>query len=299
VSGWAQEDRALVLGQLGALRRMGWSVLDGARLVADGLGPGAGRQELLEVVHALERGETPEARGDAFVALLARADAAGAEVLEQGAHAERTAWEARHALRAALSSPLALTLGLAAVWAVVNGAIKAGRMPWPQDVALPGYTFFVVNVLPLLVAVAVFAAAVGGVILLRASRQMTWGAAVPGVSKLMASARLRTYAAAIDVGVAQDAALQLVGARSGSPLPHLERGLDPRGELLGRRLVARIGPAAGARVLADELEEEGRRSLRQFLNWAPVFAVLLFSVGLGSTVGALFLPIFSIAGAIR
>ncbi|MDP2341087.1 MAG: hypothetical protein Q8O67_09020 [Deltaproteobacteria bacterium] len=290
-------DDVLVLRHLLALREAGVSADDGLALVASAAPAGPLQERLRTVADARSRGVVSECAVDDLVArvlehgdavdvvslraLLAQLDAADHTRGEGAASAQR--------LVATLIGGAGAALFVNAVQVIFelrNAEVFAAR---PDAVWIPRVG----------VVVAVVVAALALRSLLASPRGPSW---LPGVPALDAAARLRVMAALVLGGVRDEDAAR---AAHGDPdwlaraTGSFSGALGPAGTAWATTLRARRGTAAAANAVADALERgPGARGLRLRDNLQAgvvVAAVVLIAL----SVGALYLPIFTIAGSIN
>lgn len=290
----AQGEALLVARQVAALRGAGWNTLDALELVAGQLGDAPLQSRLREVLATLRSGGAP-VQQDFLLATLSRGDAADAASLGQLADALETEQAAHAAARLRLTSvgviliagSLALTVGVQAIAFV---AAQLGLSAFGG--VLPAPTQLLLDVLPYLKWIGPLSLAASVAFLL------TWRPArTRGVKKLEAAAALRQFASAVRSGVAEPDALRLLDPAAPS-LARSRIGLDVVERALLEHLAAHGGAGPAAEVLAAELEREVRGEAGVLSGF-----LLVLVIGAGVFVGlamlALYLPIFSIAGAIK
>lgn len=265
--------RALVLRHAAALRRQGFTALAAVERVGEGLPPGAVREDCFLAARTLASGGA-ETRSD-FTRVLTDATGAAdqAEALADAFDAQLDADDALGAptflLQLVLCGPLVLLSLLG--WLFQDGFLGFG------DVTLPGPTSALLELSASLrfsgapLAVACFI----GVRALRRRLAPGFPAFTRAARALEASTRPE---ASVDVR-----ALQLSGVEA---------------QVL-EALRAHGGFSHALRTLALELTREGRGSVAAFRALAPVFAVFVVVQFYLSVLIALYLPIFSIAGAIK
>jgi len=286
---------ALVARQVAALRRQGMPTGQALTLVVQGLPEGQARERLGEVASQLAAGTRPEARDDVLLALLAQGDTAGAEALEEAVKGFELGLQARAAWRRALFLPLALVSGAVALLCLGGWVAQFGELYSSFGTALPAPTVLALDLAtlfqwagPLLLV---------GLVLAAKKAPAYW---MPGVRSLEAAARLRALAAAMNAGLDAAQALRTVGLEgAGSVFASAGLRLDRYERLLGGRLREWKGEAWAASAVAAELEGQGTQASLVFAAWAPVTGVAAFILFVVPLVGSLFLPIFTIAGAIK
>ncbi|MHB8876935.1 MAG: hypothetical protein ACYC8T_24830 [Myxococcaceae bacterium] len=288
MSRFSDEDQALIALHLAALRRHGWPAAKALGLVAEGMPAGDGQRELEAVAAALGRGERPDPAADPFLSLLAQGEAAGPEALLESVKASQLAWAARRSWRQAALVISAVAVGFGLLGFVAIAVIGV----WQENLsglgtALPAPT-------QLLFDLAVWAGYLGPAVLV-ALGVIPWllpDSLLPGVQAYRGASRLRQFAAAVAAKVPVEVATGPAGLFA---LP----GLSPRYRALGEFLLPRDGAESSARSVAHELQAEAALRTARFFTWFPVLgfgAILFFVVPL---VFALFLPLFSLAGAIK
>lgn len=265
--------RALVLRHAAALRRQGLTALAAVERVGEGLPGGAVRDDCLLAARALAGGGA-ETRSD-FTRVLTDADATPeqAEALAEALDAQLDADDA-------LGAPtflLQLVLGGPLVLLSLMGWLFQGSFLGLGDVTLPGPTQALLELSASLRLTGV-PLAVGCFFGARAMRRRL----APGFTTFTRAARVLEASSRPEASV-DVPALKL----SGVELQVLEA------------LRAHSGYSHALRTLASELTREGRGSVAAFRALAPVFAVFLVVQLYLSVLIALYLPIFSIAGAIK
>lgn len=290
----AQGEALLVARQVAALRGAGWSTLDALELVAGQLGDAPLQSRLREVLAALRSGGAP-VQQDFLLATLSRGDAADAASLGQLADALETEQAAQAAARLRLTSvgvillagSLALTVGAQAI------AFVAAQLGFASfGATLPAPTQLLLDVLPYLKRVGPLG------LLASAAFLLTWRPSrTRGVRRLEAAAALRQFASAVRSGLGEPDALRLLDPAAPS-LARSRLGLDVVERALLEHLAARGGTGPAAEVLAAEIEREVRGEAVG-LSGLLLVVVIGVAVFVSFVMLALYLPIFSIAGAIK
>ena len=294
----SEDERALVASLVAALRRRGWPAGRALALAAGHVPSGPLREQLAAVASALGRGElAPATEEEPLLALLGRGDAAGPEALDEAVKGLLAAAAARRARWASVFPPLLILLSGVALLAA-GGWLLAWLEPYQFLGVEAGLPWMTEQTLRLLEAMRWAGPFLFVAIALGAGR---WARRrSPGTRSLQAAALLRQYVAACRAGLDEAAALALVDP-SAPPTVFASSvlGLDPLARALGERWMKREGTAAAARRVAEELELEGRREARAFQAWAPLAAVVFWLAVGAPLLFALYLPIFSIGGAIQ
>lgn len=272
--------RILVARELAALRRAGFSVIDSLSFIAPALPAGTLRTDADTVLSALKSGGEANVN-DPVLSLVARGDAASADSLDAAAVGLEAADSAK---LARASASLWLTILVAGP--LIVGALVGWWRPDSEDFGagiplLSRLLFTVADVLKWIgIPLAIVLAVVAHFVLRRAA---------PGIRELSAASSLLQYAAAVEAGVARTDPLLSSALQTLTP--------DERQFFEWRK--ALTSAAEAARILAEELTLEGHQRTTGFASFAPVagfglvaFTALVFSV-------AMYLPIFSLAGAIR
>ncbi len=255
------EQEALLLRQLGGLRRRGLGHDQALELAAESLPRGALRARVEHALRALAAGAAPAREGEPLDALIADGRCSleqlesAAEALEARLWAQASLRTARLYLRVALAGPplLACLLGWL-VWPQLTEVLPAVSPPLLVLVGLARYAG-----LPL---------AAGALYVV----QRLDARVAPGFGKSM-----------------QAVALLEVAARGGDE-PAVSLGVEERRYFQARR--AQVGAPGAARELAGELVLESRRAQRAFRHLAPVLAAVLAFPMLGLVLALLVQPLF-------
>lgn len=263
----------LLARQLGALRAHGWSTLDALALVTDALPAGAAKASCEHSLATLRAGSTDAApSGTPLEQACRRGDASTADTFAALAEAleTREAAELNHTGAARLT-------GLFLAGPLAVGTVLGWLLPrdlWNLGFGLPAPTELALGLLDIL-RFAGLPLALGAVL---ASRWLSRGYA-PGARALRTAAALSTFAA---------------DSTGSTGLPELA----PLARQYFEWRRALVGPAAAARELAQELSLDARRQASAFESVVPIAAAVVSGVFMGGVLLALYLPIFSIAGAI-
>lgn len=288
-------DEVLVLRQLAALRRANWPLGDALGFVLGDLSESALKTRLANAQTNLQAG-AQSASADVLVATLSRGDANSADSLELVADAQELAFEAAQATRrmrtviaflvtVALLQVTALAFRLPAVLSPLFDSFGQELPPATQLALglLKALQFGAPTLL--LVALAITARA----------RFRRWS----GERELTAAGLLWQWSSAVKAGLTDAAASRLIDARATSLQTSDALALDLNERLYLTLANARDGAAPAADRLASHLLTRGR-AMGQRSRW--VFALVgtvltvLFVV---NVLAAMYLPIFSIAGAIK
>lgn len=289
---------AIVVRQLAGLRRANWNLGDAIEFVHAELPPSEVKARLHTAL-TLVRAGTSEPSKDVLVATLTRGDAASAAVLEQLADAMEAADEARVSttmVRAAVTVVLCIcTL----VVMRVSGSLVSSfsNMLAEFGAALPAPTQLFIDLSGPMQVLAP--------IMLVVSLVIVWRARFDGVTggrELRASSLLLQFASAVEAGVAEPAALTLIDPKSQQlPRSGVLR-LDSSEQVFLGQVMTTSGAAEAARRLAVELRARGSQLAGEGRWWsspALIVVVLLTVLFVVSAILAMYLPIFSIASAIK
>lgn len=259
----AEEQEALLLRQVVALRRSGMSQAQALDHAAEGLTDGPLAARIAQARRALAAGSPGEdlLAAEADVAALDHAARAIDVRLSAGAAVATT----RAYLTVAVAGPLVLgsLLSLAGPDLLTDLlSDTSGAMPTGWIMLIKLRSILELLGIPL---------AIGAVLLIgRASQRVAPGA-----------------------GLLQEAAELLQVASDGAdPLPLLSRSSD-RAYLIARQ--SRVGPARAAAELADELAREGDRAATLFRHLAPLLATVAAVFLIIPLVAMFALPLFSMA----
>ena len=280
-----EAQRSALCSQLAALRRHGWPAGKALALVTAGLPAGTARDELAALQAGLERGEPPGLQDDPLLSLLARGDAATPACLEEAVRAFELSLASR---RAAADGLVAVSvLGFVSLAALAVGAfvLEPSFSNVLSQSQVPAPTALVLWLLSLARPLLLLSPLFGVILFLQRARLARF---LPGVRAFDLAAQLRLRAAALEAGLLSAPSFSL------DQLPSLDR--DERAlaeEVLGRR-----GAAATLAMLASEKEFEGREQGRR-LRAVSAPALVALGATVGAALVALYLPIFSIAGAIK
>jgi len=289
-------EEVLVLRQLAALREAGWSLGAALGLVLEALRDSALKARLADALASLQAGHPPRAGDDALVATLTRGDANSAKGLERLAEArelDTEATQARRRLQALVAFFVSLGLGEVTLFAwklpeVTNPLFSS------LGTALPTGTELTLELALGLRLIAPVLLASCLAVVARA-RFRSWS----GERELRGAAALLQFTSALEAGLSESGALALIDPKASTLLTSAVLGFDR----LERRFLdfssACDGAAAGASALASELLARGRQ-LATRSGWllGLAGAVLTLSFASGVLV-SMYLPIFSIAGAIK
>jgi type II secretory pathway component PulF len=296
VSRLTDTERELIALHLAALRRHGWPAAKAMALVAQGMPAGEAQRELEAVSAGLAAAAKPDPNLDPFLALLAQGEAAGPDALAESVRGSQMALAARRAWRQAALIFTGLVAGASGVGFFAVTFVGTSRWSFSDfGSALPGLTQLVIDVTD--------AVGYGGPLFVLALGVVPWLVPMrwlPAVSKFLAASRLRQFSAAMAAQVPADAAAKLLDRGSPEQLfgsPAL--GLSDIHRALGAFLLGRDGAALGAKTLADELQAEAVLGARRFATWAPVFGLVALLFLIVPIFIAMYLPIFSIGGAIK
>lgn len=273
-------ERIIVARTIAALRRGGFSVLDALSFVAPTLEAGKLREEAERTLASLRAG-TEGTTSDPLFAIAARGEAASADALDAGADA----LQAEDGARAARSSA-ALWLSILIVGPLLMGFVVGWSRANldPLGGSTPGLTQFVYQILDVVKWIALPLAAIAVVVIRLLVRR-----AAPGVRELVSASALLQHAAVLESGGAQ-ATADAVLARA---------TLTPAEQQFLTWRKAQTNPADAARILAEELRVEARARAQVFAELVPVLGLLLIGLTAVSFTAAMYLPIFSVAGAIK
>jgi hypothetical protein len=286
MSALQDEGRSAIALHVAVLRRRGLPVERALLLVASRLPPGVAERSVGPALAALSRGEPLAPGADPLVALLARGDAAPVESLDEAVRAEGLARDARAAGRAALAGRSALAATVVFVLFVLAFVLEPGWQPLAALGPQPAPTVAALALLGSLKVVAPLLAVLLVAVWLRPGRLMRF---LPGVAALERAASLRGRVAALEAGVEPAGAFSLDSVE----------GLDGYSRQLAARVLAEAGASAALRLLAQEEEREGRAAVARGLSTLPQWLLFIAGTLVGGLVMALYLPIFSIAGAIK
>ncbi len=264
--------RALVLRQFSAMRHQGVNAAVALEQLVQGLPPGVVRDDCLRSGRALAAGEG-DAESD-FTRVLTTADDAPslAEALAESLEARLDALDA-------LSAPVFL------LQLVVAGPpVLLAALGWVFDLSFLGNEVVLPGPTQLLIEL---------------STSLRWVGFPLALGLVFAVHALRTRYAPGFRPISRAVGLLEVSTRPAPELDLHTLGLDPleRQVLLG--LQAHRGLASGLRTLAAELRREGRASVARFRALAPAVATFVVVQVYLSVLIALYLPIFTIAGAIK
>ncbi|MBL8935200.1 MAG: hypothetical protein JNM69_11655 [Archangium sp.] len=289
---------AIVVRQLAGLRRANWSLGDALEFVHAELPPSAVK-ERLHTALTLVRAGTSEPSSDLLVTALTRGDAASAAVLEQLADAMEAADEARVSttmVRAAVTVVLCLcTL----VVVRVTGSLVSSFSHMFADfgTSLPAPTQLFMDLSGPMQVLAPSLLVVSLVVVWRARFE-----GVTGGRELRASSLLLQFSSAVEAGVAEPAALALIDAKAQQlPRSGVLR-LDSNEQVFLGQVMATSGAAEAARRLALELRARGSQLASESRWWnspALIVVVLLTALFVVSAIFMMYLPIFTIASAIK
>jgi hypothetical protein len=274
-------EAALVARQLAALRRERWSLAEALELIIGSLAEAPLRQRLTEA-RALVMAGGSSTSTDPLVATLARGDRASPAVLDRLAESFEAAEQASASLRLArwtfgLGGGFALALITAFAWAapsLLTPLVGEGLPPLPAQASL-----LVLELMqwvgPLLL--------VGWLgVVLRSRFTSAWS----GARQLNASARLLELSGGLEAGLSAELVPQALGLTAAE-----QAWLSCAQE--------RDGLANATASLAAQLLAEGVRAARVDRLKVTVALGLGFFVFGGSTLTAIYLSVFSIAGRIK
>lgn len=288
-------DEVLVLRQLAALRRANWPLGDALGFVLGDLGESALKTKLSNAQANLQAGEHA-ASADVLVATLSRGDANSADSLELVADARELAFEAAQATRR-----MRTVIGFLVTLALLQITALAFRLPavlaplfasFGQE--LPPATQLALGTLKALQVGAPVMLVVALAIITK-TRFRRWS----GERELTSAGLLWQWSSALKAGLSDAAAVRLIDARASSLQTSDTLALDLNERLYLTLASTRDGATQAADRLASHLLTRGRE-LAQRSRW--VFALIgtvltvLFVI---NVLGAMYLPIFSIAGAIK
>jgi hypothetical protein len=279
-------DRSAIARHVAVLRRRGWPVERALKLLAGRLPSGNARAWVDDSLAALARGEMPGAGTDPLIALLARGEAAPVESLDEAVRAAELAIAARQAVLAGFSGRGALAASVVLVLLLGAFVIEPG---WRVLVALGPVPPATEAVLALLSAMRIIAPLLVLGLVAAWFRRDLLSRFFPGVLALETAAALRSRLAALESGLESpgDFSIQALA------------GLDTHERLLAAGLLADEGATAVLRMLAQEKEREGRAASARALAVLPLWQLFLIGWFVSGFVLALYLPIFSIAGAVK
>lgn len=289
---------AVVVRQLAGLRRSNWSLGDALDFVQTEL-PVSGLKARLQTALASVRAGASASSPDLLVATLTRGDAASAAVLDQLADAIEADDEARVStttVRAGVT--LVLCLCTLVVMRVTGSLVDTfGGLFSDFGTALPAPTQLFFDLAgPITVAAPV---------MLGVAVVVVWRARFDGVSgwrELRASSLLLQFASAVEAGVSEPSALALIDPTS-QQLPRSRAlRLESTEQAFLQHVMASSGAAEGARRLAAELRVQGGRLATEGRWWLSpgLVVIVLFTVFFAaSSLFAMYLPIFTIASAIK
>lgn len=289
---------AIVVRQLAGLRRANWSSGDAIEFVHGELPESPTKARLHVALTSLRAGAAAPS-SDALVATLTRGDAASALVLEQLADALEAADEARTATTLVRASVTVVLCLCTLVVMRVAGSVVASFSNLFSDfgASLPAPTQLFMDLSgPLQVLAPV---------LLVGSLVVVWRARFDGVTggrELRASGLLLQFASAVDAGVAESAALTLIDPGAQQLPRSAVLQLDQVEQVFLGQVIATTGAAEAARQLALELRLRGSQLAGEGGWWRSpglIAVVVLTALFVASALVAMYLPIFSIAGAIK
>ena len=289
---------AVVVRQLAGLRRANWSLGDALEFVQTELPASAVKTRLQTALASLRAGASASSP-DLLVATLTRGDAASVSVLEQLAEALEADDEARVSttmVRAGVT--LVLCICALVVMRITSSLVDTFSGLFSEfGAALPAPTQLFFDVAgPITVAAPV---------MLVVAVVVVWRTRFDGVSgwrELRASSLLLQFASAVEAGVSEASALALIDPTS----PQLQRSrtlrLESTEQAFLQHVMTSSGAAEGARRLAAELKAQGGRLATEGRWWLSpgLVVVVLFTVFFAaSALFAMYLPIFTIASAIK
>jgi hypothetical protein len=265
--------RALVLRQFAALRRQGLGALEALQHLSEGLPPGAVREDCLLASRALAAGGAET--GSDFARVLTDSTG-GPEQAESLARAFEARLDAQDALAAPAFLLQFVLIGPLVVLSLLGWLLRRDFFGM-EGLSLPGPTQ-ALRELALSLQYLGLPLAAGCFFAVRAVRTKF----SPGFQDFTRATRLLEASTRAEASV-DFRALQL----------------QPLEQQVLQALRAHGGLAPAFRALAAELSGEGRASVAAFRSLGPVVAVfVVIGVYLGVLI-ALYLPIFSIAGAIK
>lgn len=289
---------AIVVRQLAGLRRANWSAQDAIEFVHAELPPSEVKARLHTAL-SLVRSGTSEPSSDVLVATLTRGDAASAVVLEQLADALEAADEARVSTTVVRATVTVVLCLCTLVVMRVSGSLVASfsNMFAEFGASLPAPTQLFIDLSgPMQVAAP---------IMLVVSLVIVWRARFDGVTggrELRASSLLLQFASAVEAGVGEPVALTLIDPRAQQlPRSGVLR-LDSSEQVFLGQVMTSAGAAEAARRLAVELRAQGTQLAGEGRWWRSpglIVVVLLTAFFVASALIAMYLPIFSIASAIK
>ena len=285
------EQRALLLRNVGALRDLGWSAARSVAFIAER----SGEPELQRVAQDLASGTEPnDVATDPLVAILARGEASGGDILREVARG--------YELQANSMSALRRSFLISAVSIIVVSAVLFG-FSWlvdPSDaildiwsgVTLPAMTTSALAALAFVRRVGSFVL-VAAVLALAICFRMR---VIPGHAGLQTASHLRMFAAAVRSGIDEHDALRFVGTeRTDDFLRSRTLRLNRYERILGAQIKEREGAVNAALLLAQEKESESGRIWELFLHVGPALVLMGVAVFVGLVVVGFYLPFFSIA----
>jgi type II secretory pathway component PulF len=296
VSALSFEERSIVAQSVAALRARGWSTGRCVKLVAERLPAGLGRQELTSLAADLEAGRKPSRHKDPFFSLLSRGESVSAQALRDSILAIDLERQARGTWAMVVGLPAgAICLAFAfltfASWFIGPSFDDLFKS---YGSSLPAPTQLVLDSQPFLrwLGPVLMAATAGAALLV----PRAW---TPELTALRRATLLRQFAAMVSAGTNEADALSQVGSRART----LAEALAPDTYDVALTAVLRdAGPAEIARAIATETETSFRQSLDQLRAIGPTLGMIasLFAAAVVSSwFYALYLPIFSLAGAIK
>jgi hypothetical protein len=287
-------DRGLVLRHVASLLRGGHSLSDSLKVVLDALPDSDTRRSLAQFQAALGRGETVAAPDDPFLTFLVRAEVAGPDTLTLAAMGFEGETDAAVAASTGLSHLLMLLGGLAVAVCSIDLLVIPGLRSVLYFVPGPEAMHF--TFLRLQLGGVFLVTALAGAVWLREELQ----GHMPGVAGLRAAASMRLYAAALKAGIDDATALSWIDPARPRDIAHARTiAWRPRELALLGMLARDEGMVAAAQTIAAERETEAGRTFRRWVASAPSLIGTIILWAVGGSLAALYLTIFSIAGAIK